>query len=94
VASPVPVQERLRGWLCGSFPFGRRPYDDSRAQLTEGRRMHNSGCGDVSSSRAPTASGMVLQCLGWWHNSGDVCTGLEVTKETRSTGLMSRRCPV
>jgi hypothetical protein len=21
VASPVPAQERLRGWLCGSFPF-------------------------------------------------------------------------
>jgi hypothetical protein len=93
VASLVPIQERLRGWLHGGFPFGRCPYADSRAQLREDRRMHNSGRGDVSSSQAPTAPRMVLQCPGWWHSGGDVRTGSEVTEETRSTGLMSRRCP-
>jgi hypothetical protein len=55
--------------------------------------MHISGRGDVSSSRPPTAPGMVLQCPGWWHSGGDIRTGSEVTEETRSTGLMSRRCP-
>jgi hypothetical protein len=55
--------------------------------------MHISGRGDVSSSRAPTAPGMVLQCPGWWHSGGDGRTGPEVTDETRSTGMMSRRCP-
>jgi hypothetical protein len=48
---------------------------------------------DVSSSRPSTASGMVLQCPGWWHSSGDGRTGPEVMEETRATGLMSRRCP-
>jgi hypothetical protein len=48
---------RVAEW---SFPFGRRPYADSRAQLTEGRRMHNNVCGDVSPSRASTAPGMLL----------------------------------
>jgi hypothetical protein len=55
--------------------------------------MHNSGRGDVLSSRVPTASGMVLQRTGWWHNGGDGCTRLTVTEETRSTGLTSRCCP-
>jgi hypothetical protein len=41
--------------------------------------MHNNGRGDVLSSRAPTAPGMVLQCLGWWHNGGDGRTGAKVT---------------
>jgi hypothetical protein len=58
-------QKRLRGWLCGNFPFGRRPYADSRVQLTEGRKVHSSGRGDVFSSRVPTTPGMVLQCSGW-----------------------------
>jgi hypothetical protein len=69
--------------------FGRRPYADSRARLTEGRRMHNSGRGSVSSSRASTVPGMVLQCLGWWHSGGDGGTRPEVMKETCSTGLTS-----
>jgi hypothetical protein len=56
--------------------------------------MHSSGRGDVSSSRAPTALGMVLQCPGWWHSGGDGRTRPEVTEEMRSTGLMSRCCPV
>jgi hypothetical protein len=93
VASPVPAQERLRGWSCGSFLFCRRLYADSGARLTEGRKTHISGCGDVLSSSAPTAPGMVLQCSGWWHNGGDGRTGPEVTEETRSTGPMSRRHP-
>jgi hypothetical protein len=93
VASFVSAQERLRGWLCGSFLFGRRPYVDSRVHLTEGRRMHSSGRGDVLSSRAPTAPGMVLQCPGWWHNGGDGRTGPEVTEKTRSTSLTSRCRP-
>jgi hypothetical protein len=55
----------FEGGYVGASRFGRRPYADLRVQLTEGRRMHNYGCGDVLSSRAPTASGMVLQCSGW-----------------------------
>jgi hypothetical protein len=58
----VSVQERLRGWWCGGFPFGRRPYADSRVRLTGGRKVHNSRHGGVLSSRTPTASGMALQC--------------------------------
>jgi hypothetical protein len=60
----------------------------------EGRRMHNSGRGGVSSSWASTAPWMVLQCLGWWHNGGDGRTGPEVMEEMRSTGPASRRHPV
>jgi hypothetical protein len=30
--------------------------------LTEGWKSHGSGCGDVSSSRAPVVPGMALQC--------------------------------
>jgi hypothetical protein len=93
VATPVPAQERLRRWLCGSFPFGRRPYAGSRVQLTEGCMMHNSGRGDVLSSRVPTTPGMVLQRSGWWHSGGDGCTGPTVTEGTRSTGPTSRRRP-
>jgi hypothetical protein len=47
MVSLVPAQERLRGWLCGSFPFGHRLYAGSRVKLTEGRRMHSSSRGDV-----------------------------------------------
>jgi hypothetical protein len=88
-----PAQERLRGWLCGNFLFTRRPYADSRVPLTEGRKVHISGRGDVLSSRVPTALGRVLQWPRWLHNGGDGCTGPKVTGETRSTGLMSRRRP-
>jgi hypothetical protein len=94
MVSPVPAQERLRGWPCGSFPFGHRPYAGPRVQLTEGRRVHNSGRGDVLSSWVPTAPGMVLQRTGWWHSGGDGYTGPSVMEETRSTGLTSRCCPV
>jgi hypothetical protein len=93
VVSHVPAQERLRGWPCGDFPFGRRSYADSRVRLTGGRRVHSSGRGVVLSIRVPTASRMALQCPGWWHNGGDGRTTPEVTGETRSAGLMSRRCP-
>jgi hypothetical protein len=86
MASPVAAQERRRGWLCGSFPFDRHQYADSRVQLTEGRKMHNRGHGDVLSSRGPTTPVMVLQHAGWWHSSGDGCTGPTVTEETHSTG--------
>jgi hypothetical protein len=48
---------RVAAW---KLPVGCRPYADSRARLTEGRRMHNSRHGGVSSSRASTAPGMVL----------------------------------
>jgi hypothetical protein len=40
--------------------FGRRPYADSRAWLTEDRRLHNSGCDDVLSTWVPTVLGMTL----------------------------------
>jgi hypothetical protein len=56
--------------------------------------MHSSRDGDLLSSRAPTAPGMVLQCWGWWHNGGDGRTGLEVAEETCSTSPTSRRRPV
>jgi hypothetical protein len=55
--------------------------------------VHSSGRGGVLSSRVPTASGMALQCPGWLHSGGDGRIGLEVTGETRSAGLTSRRCP-
>jgi hypothetical protein len=32
VANPVPVQERLRGWLCGNSPFGHHSYADERLE--------------------------------------------------------------
>jgi hypothetical protein len=50
--------------LCGNFPFDRHPYADSRVRLTGGRKVHSSRRGGVLSSRAPTRSGMALQCLG------------------------------
>jgi hypothetical protein len=73
--------------------FGRRPYVISRVGLTEGWRMHIGRCGGVSSPRAPTVAGMALQCPRRWHSGGDGRIGPEVTKETRSAGLMSRRRP-
>jgi hypothetical protein len=89
----VPAQERLQGWSCGSFPFGRRPYAGSRVRLTEGWRMHNSGRGNISSSWAPTAPEMVLQCPGWQYSSGDGRTGPVLAEELRSTSPMSWRHP-
>jgi hypothetical protein len=62
-------------------------------QLTGGWRTHSSGCGGVLSFRAPTASGMVLQCPGWRHSGGDVHTGPKVTEETCITGPTSWCCP-
>jgi hypothetical protein len=93
VACPVSVQERLRGWRCGSFPFGRRPYASSRAQLTGSRRPHISWRGGVLSPRTPNASGMALQCLGWRRGSGDGRTGPMVTEETRLIGPTSWHHP-
>jgi hypothetical protein len=93
-ACPVSIQERLQGWRCGSFSSGRRACVSSRVGLTEGRRSHSGGCGDVLSSRTPTTPGMVLQCPGWWCGSGDGRTGPMVTEETHLTGLTSRRRPV
>jgi hypothetical protein len=52
--------------------------------------MHNNGCGDVLSSRAPTAPGMVLQCPRWWHNSGDGRTSERIKMSTRGGGVISR----
>jgi hypothetical protein len=90
VVCPISVQERLRGWRCGSFFHGRRPYADSRVRLTGGRKAHNSRRGGVLSSRTPTTSGMVLQRLGWRRAGGDGCTGPMVMEETCLTGPMSR----
>jgi hypothetical protein len=59
----------------------------------EDRKMHNSGRGGVSSSRASTVPGMALQCMGWWHSGGGGRTGPEVTEETRSTDPTSQRPP-
>jgi hypothetical protein len=55
--------------------------------------VHSSGCGGVLSPRTPTASGTVLQCPGWYRGSGDGCTGLMVTEETRLIGPTSWRRP-
>jgi hypothetical protein len=93
MASPVSVQERLRGWRHRIFLFGRRPYADSRVQLTGRRKGHSRGCGGVLSPRTPTASGMALQCLGLRRDSEDGRTGLMATEETRLTGPTSRRGP-
>jgi hypothetical protein len=93
MASLVPAQEQLRGWPCGSFPFGRHPYADSRVRLTKGQRTHNNSRGGVLSFRVPTTPGMALQCLGWQHSGGDGRTGPKVMEESRFTGLTSRCFP-
>jgi hypothetical protein len=93
MACPVSVQERLRGWRCKSFPFGRHACVISRVGLTEGRWLHSSGRGGVLSPRTPTALGMALQCPGCRYIGGDGCTGPMVTEETRLTGLTSWCCP-
>jgi hypothetical protein len=93
MACPVSVQERLQGWRCGSFPFSRRPYADSRVQLTGSRRAHSSCHGGVLSPRTPTTSGMALQCPGRRRGGGDDHTGPMVTEETRLAGPTSRHRP-
>jgi hypothetical protein len=70
--------------------FGHRSYVSSRVGLMEGWRPHSSGCGDVLSSWAPTASGMVLQCSGWQYSGGDGRTGPELAERTRSTSPTSQ----
>jgi hypothetical protein len=80
VAWELPVRSSSVRWLKGA--------------AEEGRRMHNSRCGGVSSSRASTSPGMVLQCPGWWHSGKDGRTGPKMTEETRSTGPTSRHRPV
>jgi hypothetical protein len=73
------------------FLLGRHPYADSRARLTEDRRPHRGGRGDVPSIQVPTVLGMTLQCLGRRHSGGDGRIGPEVMEETRSAGLTSWR---
>jgi hypothetical protein len=94
VASPVPVQERLRGWWRRGCLFGRRLRAGSRLPLTGGRTRHSSGRGDVLSPCAFTASGMVLQCPEWHCSGGDGRAGLMATEKTVPAGLTSRCCPV
>jgi hypothetical protein len=72
MSCPVPAQERLRGWLCGNFPFGRHPYADSRVWLTEGREVHSRGAwqhlvapGSRDAGDGRTGPGMVAQRRGW-----------------------------
>jgi hypothetical protein len=83
MACHVPDQERLRGWRCRNLPFGRRPCADSRVPLTGGRTGHNGGRGGALSPRAPTVSGMALQCPGWSHrvdgDGGDAPCWSDVT---------------
>jgi hypothetical protein len=93
MACPASVQERLRGWQHGSFPLGRRPYADSRVQLTGGRKVYNNRRGGVLSPRTPTASRMVVQCSGWRRGGGDGRIGPTVTDESRLPGPASRRRP-
>jgi hypothetical protein len=73
---------------------GHHQYISSRARLTEGWSLHSSGYGEVLSSWAPTAPGMVLQCSGCLYSGGDGRTGPELTEGTRSTSPTSRRRPV
>jgi hypothetical protein len=93
MACPVSVQERLRGWQCGSFFPGRRPYTDLTVRLTGGRKVHSSRRGGALSSHTPTALGVVLQCPGWLRGSGDSRTGLMVMEGMRLTGPTSQRRP-
>jgi hypothetical protein len=94
VASPVPVQERLRGWWRRGCLSGRRPRASSRVPSTGGRTRHSSRRGDVLSSCAFTVSGMALQCPEWRCSGGDGRTGLIATEKTVPAGLTSRCSPV
>jgi hypothetical protein len=55
------------------------------------RTGHTSGRGGVLSPRAPTASGMALQCPGWHCDGGDGRTWPMAMEETHRTGPTSRR---
>jgi hypothetical protein len=79
--------------VASESSFDRRPYANSRAWLTEDRRLHSGGRGGVLTTWVPTMLGMALQCLGWRHSGGDGRTGPEVTGKTRPVDLMSRRRP-
>jgi hypothetical protein len=79
--------------VASEFLFDRRPYASSRGWLTEDRRPHSGGRGDVLSAWVSAVLGMALQCLGWRHSGGDGRTGPEVTEKTRFTGLASWRHP-
>jgi hypothetical protein len=59
----------------------------------EGRGVHSHGRGNILSLRVPAAPGMAAQGPGWLHSGGDGQTGSEVTGETRSASLLSRRRP-
>jgi hypothetical protein len=93
MASPVPAQERLRGWLCGNLLFGRRPYADSRVQLTEGRRCKQRAWrrlvvpGSHSAGEGAAVLGMVAQRRGW-----DGCTAAGMAAQGRRRG--GRRAPL
>jgi hypothetical protein len=90
VASPVSVQERLRGWWRRGCLSDRRPRAGLRVPLMGGHMRHSSGRGDVLSPCAFTASGMALQCSEWRCSGGDVRTGLMATEKTVPAGLTSR----
>jgi hypothetical protein len=70
--------------------FGPRPYAGSRARLTEDGSRTAAGVAMFPSTWVPIVMEMTLQCLGWQHSGEDGHTGLEVTEEMRSAGLMSR----
>jgi hypothetical protein len=69
-------QERLRGWLCGNFPFGRRPYADLRVWLAEGREVHSRGRGNVLSLGFPRRR-------GWLHKARDGCTAAGMVEQVQ-----------
>jgi hypothetical protein len=80
--------------VVSKFSFDRCPYANSRAWLTEGRRLYNGGRGDVLSIWVATVLGMARQFSGWQHSGGDGRTGPEVMEEMRSAGFTSRRHPM
>jgi hypothetical protein len=94
MASPVPVQEQIRGWWRRGWLSGRHPRAGSRVSSTGGRTRHSGGCGDVLSPCASTALGMSSQYPVWRCSGGDGRTGLTVTGKTAPAGLTSRRNPV
>jgi hypothetical protein len=77
--------------VASESSFDRRSYANSRAWLTEDRKLHSGGCGDVLSTWVPTVLGMTLQCLEWQHRDGLI--GPEVKKKMRPASLTSRRRP-
>jgi hypothetical protein len=79
--------------VASGLLFDRRPYVNSRAWLTEDRRLHSGGRGDVLSTWVSTLLGMTLQCPGWRHSGGDGRAGSEVIEKTRPADLTSRLHP-